>query len=110
MEHDTIDRQYYIASARCYEMKYFDGKIAMPHDAVAWLGWTTEGGGWPECTLNQCSAKHFASLDAIRQEAFRWDGMPWYFRLQPGTLEIFLVREVRPVLTRTVTAIADGDN
>lgn len=93
---------YWIASALCREVKAFDGSVMTPEDKLVWLGWSNEGGGWPSVDENKNRAHHFKSAEAARKEAKSWDGMPWWYRLKPGTLKVFKIEEHR-VSTRTET-------
>lgn len=83
---------YYIACAELYEVKFFDGKVATEDGAIGWLGWSDEGGGWPSVVRGKGAAKHFDE-PVTPETAARWDGMPWWFRLKPGTLKNFRVVE-----------------
>jgi hypothetical protein len=89
------EQTYYIARARCYETKYFDGQIATRDDEEIVLGWSNEGGGWPQCTRLTADAYRFKSPEEAEKSAHRWDGMPWYYRLKPGTLRVAKVTEKR---------------
>jgi hypothetical protein len=85
------EEEYYIVSAKCREMKYFDGTIATKEDEVVWLGLSD---GYPACGAKG-SASRFKSLkDATNLKVANWDGMPWWYRLKPGTLKIYHVSKV----------------
>ncbi len=80
---------YYKASARMQEVKAFNGSILTHDDDVRWLG---ESDGYPELGAG---FKKFDSPEQIRHDAHRWDGMPWYCRMKPGSLRIVKVTERR---------------
>ena len=81
-------KTYYIACARCREVKAYDGSILTKDDTIAWLGYDD---GYSACQRNKSSAHHFKTAEEIPEKSLKHDGMPWFFQLKPGTLEIFRV-------------------
>ncbi len=84
-------KSYFIACAKCYQMKAYDGTIDVKEDSIAWFGWDP-GYHYPVCTTAKSGAHKFKSAEDIRDRAHNWDGMPYDFRLKPGTLQIFEVK------------------
>jgi hypothetical protein len=82
------EEEYYVASARCREVKFYNGHIAAHEDEVVWLGISD---GYPSCGPRG-SAHHFKDIKDI--VAKNWDGMPWWNRLKPGSLRIYHVYDV----------------
>jgi hypothetical protein len=85
---ETVKETYFIASASCYEVKFFDGTIATNENEIMWLA---KIGELPTCSPHKNLAYNFSSVDEIKLCAKKWDGMPWYCRLKPDTLRIFKI-------------------
>lgn len=88
---ETKKKSYFIACARCYQMKAYDGTIDVHEDSIVWLGWDPEY-HYPVCTKAKSGAHKFKSSEDIRERAHNWDGMPYQYRLKPDTLQIFEVK------------------
>lgn len=58
--------EYYIASVRCYQMKYFSGIVAIKEDEEAWLGVSDN---YPQCFRNKDEAFKFESIKEIKMRA-----------------------------------------
>jgi hypothetical protein len=87
----SVTHAFFTASAETFEVKAFDGSILTTDSTIVWLA---EESGYPTCSREPTRAKRFnCSADAIREQSSKWDGMPWYFRLKPGSLRIYAVAE-----------------
>jgi hypothetical protein len=86
---------HYIARARCREVKAFDGTILTHDDKVVTLG-TSDG--YAQCIDGIKGVYEFASAEEARASAHRWDGMPWYCQLKPGSLMVFRVTQVEKLV------------
>lgn len=79
---------YYIASVKSLQVKSIRGNIITKENETLWLA---EGrDGYPSLMTTKSWAKRFdkpptASVLSI------YDGMPWYHRIKPNTLEVFKV-------------------
>lgn len=82
---------YYIAYASCYEMKSVTGAKFTIEDQIIWLAETDDN--HPQCCILKEGAKHFSTIGEIQRYWTDWDGMPWYYRLKPGSLHIIKVEE-----------------
>ena len=91
------EKTYYIASVECYEVRAYDGLILTHDGERVWLG-TDQG--FSQCFRGESSAKHFKHPDDF--DVKNWDGMPWNYRLKPGTLEITKVTEVKTLCKEKV--------
>jgi hypothetical protein len=78
-------KKQYIAYAKCYSMKAYDGSMMTKEDTVVYLG---ESEGYAQLGTGRASAKRFETPQAARDYALQSDGMPWYFRMKPDTLVI----------------------
>ncbi|HVQ43863.1 MAG TPA: hypothetical protein VMT30_02765 [Candidatus Saccharimonadia bacterium] len=85
-------KEFFIASAHCYQVKNADGSYAKREDDVIWLG---ESEDYPACWDDKLKAKEWKTIEEIRKVWLRWDGMPWWNRLKPESLQIFRVIEER---------------
>jgi len=81
---------YHIASVRCHQMKYGDGSVVIEDDSEVWL---SVSGSHPTCHQSKSNARRFRAdeVSGIKGRIAQWDGMPWYYRIKPGTLRIFKV-------------------
>jgi hypothetical protein len=84
--------EFFIACARCYELKNADGSLRRHDGDVVWLG---ESDGYPACWEDKSSAKQWKTIEEIQKSWLRWDGMPWYNRFKPDSLKIIHVTERR---------------
>lgn len=82
---------FYIASARCREVKNADGSVRTKENAEVWLGMSD---GYPSGG-SKAHAHKFATPEEIRRSWTEWDGMPWWYRLKPDSLKILRVTEYR---------------
>jgi len=88
------EKEFYIVRCTLREVKAYDGSILTKQGTPAVLGWTPEGGGFPEVHGEHDSAHEFKEPPTPETIA-RWDGMPWYSRIEPGSARVLKVREVR---------------
>lgn len=95
-------KTYFIASAKCREVKAFDGSVLTEDDSEVWLGMDE---GYAQCFAGKSSAHKFKE-PPTNKEAASWDGMPWYCRLKPGSLRVFKVVD-RSVCATTETEVTD---
>jgi hypothetical protein len=90
---------YFIASAKCYQCKAFNGNVLTHDDEEVFLG---DSEGYAQCSTSRRGAHRFTSAEEAKREAERWDGMPWYRQLKPGTLRIFRIDMEEKLVPRLV--------
>lgn len=78
-------KKQFIAYAKCYPVKAYNGSMMTRDDTVVYLG---ESEGYAQLQTGRASAKRFETPAAAKAYALQSDGMPWYFQLKPGTLVI----------------------
>ncbi len=86
-----ITKVYYIASVLCKQVKAYSGKIIINNNYKAWLGFDVDD-VYTQC-VEKFYAHKFKTSKEIPDKVKNWDGMPWYFQLKEGTLEIIKVTE-----------------
>lgn len=92
------EERYFIASVQCYQVKAFNGNVMIKEDCTAWL---SEDRGYPELSSRKRDARHF-NEPISEEDLKKWDGMPWYYRIKPGTLQVFEVyRKVETTIVET---------
>lgn len=85
--------------ARCQGT--YEDKPLKPDEWI-WLSWSPEGGGWNQCSTVKGWAKKFESPEDVKKQAKSYDGMPWYYKTDLSTMEIFKVEETH---TRVETSV-----
>jgi hypothetical protein len=86
-------KDYYIAYGEAVEIKSFKGTIMAKDGEKLWLAYAD---GYPALSTSKTSAHNFSTSSEIRAQAHKWDGMPWFHRMKPGSLHIIKI-EHRPV-------------
>jgi hypothetical protein len=84
----TNSQEYYIVSAKCYEVKSYDGKVLTKDNETVWLA---EGDWGVQCERGKGWAKKFKT-PPTKSEIKSWDGMPWYYRLKPNSEKVYKVK------------------
>lgn len=95
-------KSYFIARARCYEVKAADGSVITAEDVEVTLAMDD---GYPVCTRGKCGTYGFNTIAEAYEKWTKWDGMPWYFRLKPDSLRVYKVTE-RKCYERTEEEVA----
>lgn len=86
-ENSDETKVWYQARVKCYEIKAHTGTILTEENTEKWVG---EDDGYAQLGS---SPKHFSIEEIKELDLKRWDGMPWYCRIKPGTLTIFKVTQ-----------------
>lgn len=80
-------KEGFIASARCYQVKYANGSVATEENTEVWLGMSRDQ--YYQCERSLKCAYVFETKEQVLRRWKDWDGMPWYFRLKPDSLTIY---------------------
>lgn len=70
-------------------MKALSGSVMTKEGETLWFG---ESDGYPQLYTTESWAKKFKEKPTLKELA-KWDGMPWYHRLQPGVIRIYEIEE-----------------
>lgn len=79
--------EWYIASVKCYQVKGVDGKVLTKEDVEVWL---SEERDYPTLSTNKQWAHKFKKIPN-KEILNHYDGMPWYYRIKPGTIKVIKV-------------------
>jgi hypothetical protein len=77
---------YTVRATQRKDERYSDGTMAQEKGTTIYLGYSSEGGGWPQWGTSQPTATPYKSASEALRVARSMDGMPWWNRPDMRTL------------------------